>query len=284
MSSLLTWFEHELTTFAATRYADADALCEALRYVLLGGGKRVRPVLCLLASEAAGGTRAEALPGALALEMIHTYSLVHDDLPCMDDDDLRRGRPTAHKVYGDAIALLAGDALLTDAFAVIAESRLNDTAIACMTRELAQAAGGAGMVLGQARDLHWTARQGATRGALDDIHLRKTGYLLGASAALGAAAAGASLETIGAFRDFGRGVGLAFQILDDLLDDSATTGKSQGKDQKAGKLTYLTQMPRAEAEREAQRVTAAAVDRLRGTGLPVGPLCAFGDELLRRAR
>jgi geranylgeranyl pyrophosphate synthase len=265
--------------------SEGDVVAKAVRYVMSNGGKRVRPVLCMLSAEAAGGTARSALSAAIAIEMVHTYSLVHDDLPCMDDDDLRRGKPTAHKAFGEAFALLTGDALLTDAFGVLSEA--DDLAAAVrveLVRELATAAGGAGMVQGQALDLHWTARSGAAKSDLDAIHLRKTGYLLGASAAMGALCAGAGREAVAAFRDFGRLIGLAFQIRDDLIDDLTTTGKTQGKDKSAGKLTYLTQMPRTAAAAEATRLTSEALARVEGCTRAPGALTRYVQGLLERTR
>jgi geranylgeranyl pyrophosphate synthase len=275
-------FERALAAHVDERYPEADLVGAVARYVLTAGGKRVRPVLAMLAAEAAGAPAEAALPAALALEMVHTYSLVHDDLPCMDDDDLRRGRPTAHKVYGEAPALLAGDALLTDAFTVLAGAPASDGIRIGLVRELASAAGGAGMVLGQALDLHWTARSGATQKDLDAIHLRKTGYLLGAAAAMGALAGGAGPDAVDAFRSFGRLIGLAFQVQDDLLDDTAATGKSQGKDQRAGKLTYLARMSRADAARAAQAFTDEARAALAGRSLMTPELERFVTALLDR--
>ena len=328
-AALAADFEAALGRFLAERYGGERTLPASVRYVLEGPGKRVRPVLCLLASEAvAGAPVPSAMDAALAVEMVHCYSLVHDDLPCMDDDDLRRGRPTAHKVYGEANALLTGDALLTDAFALLAAAsgvhhptglrpvgapvqgaeppgppRGEEAWVAsggqgaeppgppavrlAMVAELATAAGGAGMVLGQSLDLHWTARPGATRAALDEIHGLKTGALLGAAAAMGALAGGGNGAVARSFRVAGRALGLAFQILDDLLDDAATTGKSAGKDQAAGKLTYLALMSPAEARAAADQATAAALAALADVALaPAGraELEAFVGALLRRTR
>lgn len=285
-------FERALSTCLEARYPAEDIVGQSVRYVMNAGGKRVRPTLCLMAAEAMAGDLRHALPGALALEFVHTYSLVHDDLPCMDNDDIRRGKPTAHKVYGDANALLAGDALLTDAFAIVTDERLDfgasrrlePEARMGLVRELAEASGGAGMVLGQSLDLYWTARPGFSRADLDEIHLRKTGFLLGAAVAMGAIAGGASPEAVRHFREFGRLIGLAFQILDDVLDDSATTGKTQGKDAAMGKLTYLSIMSRDEARAAADAYTSEALNLLGRTGGRVATLETFAVGLLNRDR
>ena len=230
-------------------------LAEAMRYSLLAGGKRMRPVLVLAAADAVGlghpDARTLALPAACALEMIHTYSLVHDDLPAMDNDTLRRGRPTAHVVYGDAVAILSGDGLLTEAFTLLArEPALDAPAIAMRklrTIELvARSAGVWGMVGGQVLDLQF---EGAPRQdrleddvtRLQDVHARKTGALLRASVAAGAIMAGGTSDQIAAVDAYGTELGLCFQIIDDVLDVEGTAaelGKQPGKDQAAGKLTY----------------------------------------------
>jgi len=298
-ATLKAAFEQALAACIQTRYSGDTNVDQAVRYALAGGGKRVRPVLCLLTAEALGAASAAAMPAALALEFVHTYSLVHDDLPCMDDDDLRRGRPTVHKAHGEATALLAGDALLTDAFALLTDEEgrfglptallpvsspaLSPAARVHLVRELAEAAGGAGMVLGQGLDLYWTARAGASRSDLDNVHSRKTGYLLGAATAMGGAAAGAEAAVLARLRSFGRLLGLAFQVLDDLLDEASSMGKSPGKDRAAGKLTYLTLMSREEAQAAADRYTVEAAKQLTDVaGLDPAPLHAFAQALLQR--
>jgi len=240
---------------AGLRFADEPAavgLEEAMRYSLLAGGKRIRPVLALATARAVGREPREVLPLAAALELIHTYSLIHDDLPAMDDDDLRRGRPTTHIRFGQGQAILVGDGLLTEAFAWLAREP-DDAHPAIVARKLqtigviASAAGAAGMVGGQAIDLD-AARphDGAPRptfdaAALADMHARKTGALIEAAAVAGATMAGADAATIRAVGVFGREIGLAFQIVDDVLDvegTSADLGKTAGKDAAAGKPTY----------------------------------------------
>jgi geranylgeranyl diphosphate synthase type II len=210
-------------------------------YSLLAGGKRLRPVLVLLACEACDGDVEAALPAACAVEMIHTYSLIHDDLPAMDDDDLRRGRPTNHVQFGEAQAILAGDGLLTLAFEILARDiKPAETAAACCV-DLASAAGPCGMVAGQVADLEAELAGDATLEQLEAVHRRKTGRLLASSLTMGGRIAGANAEMLGALESYGTSVGLAFQIADDLLDIKGQRdklGKSVGKDAAQGKLTY----------------------------------------------
>jgi geranylgeranyl diphosphate synthase type II len=216
-------------------------LREAGDYSLTAGGKRLRPQFALASCEAVCGSSEPALPFACALEMIHTYSLIHDDLPAMDNDDFRRGRPTNHKVYGDGLAILAGDALLTEAFAVIARADLPAATLVAQVRELALASGSAGMVGGQVLDIEATGKR-PTEAELIDIHRKKTGALFAAAVTGGALAGGAPSATVEALRQFAFDVGLAFQIIDDVLDvtqDLATLGKPPGSDQAAGKVTYV---------------------------------------------
>jgi geranylgeranyl diphosphate synthase, type II len=238
--------ERALAENVAEGDGPADRLFEAMRYSLLAGGKRLRPVLALAACEAVGGSPDAAIGFACAIEMIHTYSLIHDDLPCMDDDDLRRGRPTNHKVYGEAIATLAGDGLLTDAFAVLARSALGPEAripsrVALETiAELAEAAGSAGMVGGQVIDLLGEGRAMELR-ELEYLHRKKTGALFVASVCCGARIGGADHLQLEALREYAKALGLAFQVVDDLLDveeSAEKMGKRTHKDEARGKATY----------------------------------------------
>lgn len=285
-------YETTMAEWCHSYYIGQDPVSEAVRYALAGAGKRVRPVFCLLAAEAVGGKAEAALVPALALELVHTYSLVHDDLPVMDNDDLRRGRPTTHKVHGDAFALLAGDALLTDAMTLLADPGAAPPAQAPLpasqriqlVQVLATAAGSRGMVLGQALDLHWTAKQGAAKDDLNAIHINKTGKLLGAACAMGAVAGGADQKTISIFNEFGIAIGLAFQIIDDLLDDSGTTGKSPGKDKQAEKLTYLSHWTPAEAASEAARLTSHAIFMLEQLSISHTNLTHYAQALVERNR
>jgi geranylgeranyl diphosphate synthase type II len=258
----------------ALRLADGCPLplMEAMRYSLLAPGKRLRPLLVILAAEACGGRVEEALPAACAVEMIHTYSLIHDDLPAMDDDDLRRGQPTCHKQFGEALAILAGDALLTLAFQVLAEGYPPATAAACC-RELARGAGAAGMVGGQVDDLAWE-KKGGTLADLEHLHARKTGALFRACLRLGVLAAQAQQQDLdsGIMEEldaYGCCFGLLFQITDDLLDvegHADATGKRVQKDAARGKLTYPGFLGVTESRRRAEKLGREALAHL----LPLG--------------
>ena len=238
----------------------------AMRYSLEAGGKRLRPVLVLAAADLFGA-RADALPAAVALECIHTYSLIHDDLPCMDNDDLRRGRPTAHKQFDEATALLAGDALLTLAFQLVARHYAAAPALCtALTREIADAAGSERLVGGQMEDLLAEKKANATAGELEYIQFNKTAAMLGAALVAGGLCGGAGDAQLGILRDAGRHLGLAFQITDDILDataDTATLGKTAGKDAKAGKTTSVTLHGLDASRRLARERTDAAVAALR---------------------
>ena len=258
-----------------------DRLRAAMRHSLLAGGKRLRPVLTLLCHRICGGEREDrALPAAVAVELVHTYSLVHDDLPCMDDDDLRRGEPTCHVAFDEATAVLAGDALLTLAFGQLA--RLTPGAVPDAVAALAAAAGAAGMVGGQARDLEAEANPAliADGAALERIHRGKTAALIACACELGAIAAGAERVVRERMRMYGHCVGMAFQIADDLLDlsaDSATLGKTAGKDAAAEKLTY----PALYGVRESRRRADAAATFARAAAGAFGDVA---DPLLALAR
>lgn len=262
-------------------------LAEAMRYSLMGGGKRLRPVLCLLAAEACGGDSENALPAACALEMVHTYSLIHDDLPAMDDDDLRRGRPTCHKAFDEATAILAGDGLLTLAFEVVARYTQPASAAADCVRALAEGAGPIGMVAGQMADLEAEGRDDATIEALEAIHRRKTGALLRASLKMGGIVAGANERVLQGLVDYGHAVGLAFQIIDDLLDvegDETKLGKRVNKDSGLGKWTYpgLLGIPGSRAR--ARALAEEAVAALAPLGERGTTLRTLAMDLLERDR
>jgi geranylgeranyl diphosphate synthase type II len=248
-------------------------LHEAMRYSTQAGGKRLRPVLVLAAARFAGGRGADPLPAAVAVECVHTYSLVHDDLPCMDNDDLRRGKPTAHKAFDEATALLAGDALLTHAFALLASSYAHDPALAtALVGELAGAAGSRRLIGGQMEDLRAERSGSGTSGDLKYIHLNKTAAMIEASLAMGARCAGAPEPVVGVLRGVGRDLGLAFQVMDDVLDataDTATIGKTAGKDARAGKLTYVSLHGLEAARAIARHHSDAAAAALRS--LPGNP-------------
>jgi len=258
---------------------------EAMRYSVFAGGKRLRPVLCLAAAEACGGDSTMALRAACAVECIHTYSLIHDDLPCMDDDDLRRGRPTAHKVFGEGLAVLAGDALLTIAFEILADVQpVRNYPVSEFIRVLAVAAGSRFLIAGQVADLE---AEGApsTRQALRFIHERKTAALIEASLALGAMSVNAKSTKRDALVVFGRKLGLAFQIIDDILDVTQPTeklGKSAGKDVAAYKATYPSVIGLDASRRAARKVTAEALCALDPFGRSGDRLREIADYLLSR--
>ena len=245
-------------------------LHRAMRYSLFAGGKRLRPILVLAAGESLGASTDDLMPAACAIEMIHTYSLIHDDLPAMDDDDLRRGMPTCHKAFGEAVAILAGDALLTQAFRVLASDAPGRDPVRQIRvlREVATAAGSVDALIGgQMRDIESEGKKVDDQ-TLDYIHRSKTGALIRASAVTGAIIANASEEQIGTVSAYGERIGLAFQIADDILDVSSTSeqlGKTPGKDQAARKATYpaLHGIPASEARaRKLVDEAAALIDTL----------------------
>jgi geranylgeranyl diphosphate synthase type II len=240
-------------------------LHKAMRYSLFAGGKRLRPILCLAAAEACRGKVSNALPLACALECIHTYSLVHDDLPSMDNDDYRRGRPTCHRVFGDGIAVLAGDALLTIAFEIVSKAKPAPRYdMSTLLREIAVAAGSQKLIAGQVADLEAEGRK-VKRDQLRFIHENKTAAILKSSIRLGAMSANADAKKLRAVTQFGHGLGLAFQVIDDILDvtqSSEILGKSAGKDIAAKKATYPAVIGLEKSRAEARRLTRQAHDAL----------------------
>ncbi len=259
---------------------------QAMRYSLFAGGaKRLRPILSLAAAEACGGDPAEVLPLACAVECIHTYSLIHDDLPSMDDDDFRRGQPTCHKVFGEGMAVLAGDALLTFAFELVANAnawpRYETRAL---LRELAVTAGSQKLIAGQVADLEGEGRAVTLR-QLRYIHLGKTAALLTTAIRFGAMSANATAAQLKALSEFGEALGLAFQVIDDILDVTQTSeklGKSAGKDLTAQKATYPSVLGLDGAREEAGRLTGQAHASLRQFGPKADALRALADHLLQR--
>src|SRR6266496_2601078 len=257
--------ERALDRYLPKADAKPATLHRAMRYSLFAGGKRLRPILCLAAAEACGGKIGNALPLACALECIHTYSLVHDDLPSMDDDDFRRGRPTCHKVFGDGIAVLAGDALLTIAFEIVSTAKpppRYDMSI--LLREIAIAAGSQKLIAGQVADLEAEGRP-VKRDQLRYIHENKTAAILSTSVRLGGMSANAEPKKLRAITRFGHGLGLAFQVIDDILDVTQTSeilGKSAGKDIAAKKATYPSAIGLAKSRAEARRLTRQAHNAL----------------------
>lgn len=239
---------------------------KAMRYSIFAGGKRIRPILCLAAAEACGGNPENALAPACAVEIMHTYSLVHDDLPCMDDDDLRRGRPTSHKVFGEGVAVLCGDALLTEAFAIIAETPASKRYSAKnYVRELASTGGSKKLIGGQILDLEGEGKS-LTKKQLIQIHEAKTAALLTSSIRLGAMTANVTPAKLEALTEFGYNLGLAFQVIDDILDVTQTTeqlGKTAGKDQAVDKSTYPAILGLEKSRKEAARLTKKSLNALK---------------------
>ena len=271
----------ELERLMPLESVEPVSIHKAMRYSLFAGGKRIRPVLCLEAARAVAGSDPEGIAEvACPLEMIHTYSLIHDDLPALDNDDLRRGRPTSHKVFGEAMAILAGDALLTYAFDVLARA-----GHARLVGELARASGTLrGMIAGQVHDIEGE-HQTPTAELLDRIHRAKTGALLKVSVRMGAIYAGADEAQLDALSRYGEHIGLAFQIVDDILDvvqDSAALGKTAGKDAAQGKITFPAVYGLEESRRmaEAERVNARAA--LNGFGESAERLREFADLIVER--
>ena len=263
-------------------------LHQAMRYSLEAGGKRIRPVLVLATAEALGAPSAAALPAAVAIECVHTYSLIHDDLPCMDNDDLRRGRPTAHKAFDEATALLAGDALLTHAFALLATAYAAQPKLAqALVAELADAAGSRRLIGGQMEDLLAEKKADATPDQLDFIHLNKTAAMIEASLVMGGLIGGAEEAALGQLRRAGRSLGLAFQIMDDVLDataDTATLGKTAGKDAKADKTTYVKLHGLEASRRIAREHSDSALSALRSLPGETRFLVALADALATRTK
>lgn len=238
----------------------------AMRYSLEAGGKRLRPVLVLAAADLGGAAADFAVPAAVAIECVHTYSLIHDDLPCLDNDDLRRGRPTAHRAFDEATALLAGDALLTHAFALLATAYAGRPALAhALVRELADAAGSRRLIGGQMEDVLAEKRADVSAADLEFIHLNKTAAMIEAALVMGGLAGDVAATGIETLRAAGRHLGLAFQIVDDVLDataDSATLGKTAGKDARDGKTTYVSRHGLEASRRLAREQTDSALQAL----------------------
>jgi geranylgeranyl diphosphate synthase, type II len=265
---------------------------ESMRYSLFVGGKRIRPILCLAAAEAVDNSEAtqlKTLPVACALECIHTYSLIHDDLPAMDDDDLRRGKPTNHTVFGEAAAILAGDGLLTYAFELLsnqATAAIPDADRIRIIRTIAEAAGSKGMVGGQSLDMLLEGKQVGYE-TLRSIHRSKTGALITASVVSGAMVAGADPKQEGALQTYGDHIGLAFQIVDDLLDIEATTeqlGKPAGSDMRSDKITYPSLFGRGTSRTMAREAVQAAIAALSPFDRQADPLRALANYIVDRTK
>jgi geranylgeranyl diphosphate synthase type II len=267
-----------------------EILSGPMSYSLFAGGKRIRPVLALASYEACGRSAREIVPFASALELVHTYSLIHDDLPAMDDDDLRRGRPTSHKVFGEGMAILAGDALLTEAFHCLSAHRhhvsnIRNAAVLTIIREVAMAAGAHGMVAGQAEDIRaeGTGQDGAN---LSFIHVHKTGALITVSVRMGAILANAGKKRTASLTRYGENIGLAFQIVDDILDikgSSAELGKTAGSDERKRKLTYPGLYGVETSMRKAEELVQGALDAVADFPRTADPLRKIARYILERS-
>jgi geranylgeranyl diphosphate synthase type II len=260
---------------------------EAMRYSLFAGGKRLRPILCLAASEAVGGNLKAAMPAGCALEMIHTYSLIHDDLPAMDDDDLRRGKPTNHKVFGEAIAILAGDGLLTEAFVLLSDynSLLPERAVQVIG-VIAEAASYRGMVGGQVVDI-LSQNKRADLETVQQMHSRKTAALIAAATESGALAGTGSEAQVAALARYGRAIGLAFQIADDILDiegDTELLGKTTGADEARGKVTYPAAVGLERSRQTANEMVNDALAELEGFDDRANPLRSLANYIITRKK
>lgn len=265
------------------------SLHKAMRYSVFAGGKRVRPILLLAACQAVGGDTEHALPASCAMEMIHTYSLIHDDLPAMDDDDFRRGNPTCHKVFGEAVAILAGDALLTEAFKLASDPRFTGgcgpLGLLTIIHEIAACAGSYGMVGGQVIDMESEGQRDIDLATVQYIHTHKTGALIKASVVAGAILGGASGQQLAAITRYGEAAGLAFQIADDILDIEGTTeeiGKDAGSDEARGKATYPAVMGLSAAKAEAEAMMDEALRALEIFGSEADALRGIARYIVQR--
>ncbi len=267
-----------------------EELYKAMRYSLFAGGKRLRPILCIAAAEAVGGNHKDVMPVACAFEMIHTYSLIHDDLPAMDDDELRRGKPTSHMVFGEAIAILAGDGLLTEAFRVMACPDLLKTAgpenFRKVIEMVASASGAEGMVAGQALDIR-AENENIDTALMETIHEHKTGALLKASVTTGAILGGGSDDEVKSLEQYGRNIGLAFQISDDILDiegDTEEMGKQAGADIERGKATYPAIYGMEKSKTMLKEIIDNAIDMLAVFKEKADPLKQIAVYIIERKK
>lgn len=265
------------------------SLHKSMRYSVFAGGKRIRPILMLAACDAVGGDISLAMPAACAMEMIHTYSLIHDDLPAMDDDDFRRGNPTNHKVFGEAIAILAGDALLTEAFILMSRvepsASLPPEAVLRVIQEISHCAGSHGMVGGQVVDMESEGKAEMDLATVQYIHTHKTGALIKASVKAGAILGGADEARLASLTTYGEAIGLAFQIADDILDIEGTTeeiGKDAGSDEARGKATYPAVMGLAESKKRAGELVDMALESLAGFDHRADPLRDIATYIVKR--
>ncbi len=278
--------DHALNRFLPRATVEPRTLHKAMRHSVFAGGKRLRPALVLAATDDCGGVSEEALPLACAVECIHTFSLIHDDLPCMDDDDLRRGVPTCHVVYGEAVALLAGDALQSLAFELVAHMPGTPRyPLQKLLADLTVAAGSRKLIGGQVHDMEAEGRSNSTLAQLKKIHMGKTAAMIESSLRLGAMSANATPRTLDAVSLFGRKLGLAFQVIDDILDvtqSSEQLGKTAGKDSEAGKATYPAILGLEKSRQHAARLTTQALEALVPLGKKGNTLKALAHFLLKR--
>lgn len=281
--------EDALAASVKSRIPQTDKICEAMGYSLMAGGKRIRPVLCLAACEMVGGTQDMAMPTAVALEMIHTMSLIHDDLPSMDNDDLRRGKPTCHVIYGEDVAILAGDSLLSTSFEHVAREtpaeKVSPDKIVDVIARLGASVGAEGLAGGQVMDLECEGKPGTTLDDLKWIHIHKTATLLQVAVASGAVLGGATPEEVAACEKFAMDIGLAFQVADDILDVTASSedlGKTAGKDEATDKTTYVKLMGLEGSKRYARELIDEAKGCLAPFGERAAPLLAIADYIVDR--
>lgn len=267
---------------------EPSVLQQAMAYSLFAGGKRIRPLLALASYEACGGDPAEIVPYASTLELVHTYSLIHDDLPAMDNDDLRRGKPTNHKIYGEAIAILAGDALLTEAFSILSDPSFSgivkEVQLLRALREIALASGLNGMVAGQAQDL-LSENFDPDHETLEFIHMHKTAALIRASVMMGPILYGSSKDILDALSEYGNNIGLAFQVIDDILDiegDTKELGKPIGSDERSNKMTYPSLYGIEKSRDIAKNLISSAVSSLSSFSSKADPLREIANYLLNR--
>jgi len=293
LKSYLKEMQQNVDIFLEKYLPSADdlpfSIHRSMRYSVFAGGKRVRPILLLAACDAVGGERAKAMPAACAMEMIHTYSLIHDDLPAMDDDDFRRGNPTNHKVFGEATAILAGDALLTEAFILLSNpdfsGGLEPAVMARVIHEISLCAGSRGMIGGQVVDMESEGKKDIDLATVQYIHTHKTGALIKASVKCGALIGGADGKELAHMIRYGEAIGLAFQIADDILDIEGTTeqiGKDAGSDQARGKATYPAVMGLTESKRRAAELVESAISSLECFGEKADPLREIASYIVKR--
>jgi len=285
-----TIIEEALDRFFPRPEGPASDVIKAMRYSLFAGGKRLRPILCMAGTSAVGGNERDVLPVACALELIHTYSLIHDDLPAMDDDDMRRGKPTSHRVFGEALAVLAGDGLLTEAFHLMSRRDLSGSlsphALLQVIPMIASAAGYQGMVGGQVVDIQSEGKE-VEPSLVEFIHTHKTGALITASVTSGALMGGGTDEQVEAIRTYGKKIGLAFQIADDILDiegDTQTLGKGVGNDARKGKMTYPHVLGLSRSKEIQRAMIKGAVEALKSFDHCADPLREIALYIIERKK